>query len=222
MDINNRHQIWEIFILILSLYVLVEMSIEIISPFNQQLQGTLDLIDFFICCIFLGDFFYFWYKSENKPDYFKKHWIDFVSSIPYVTICRFLRIARIIRFIRLIKFFRGAKGIIPIIKWLTKNKLRNILVSYIFIFVIVWFYCSLAFFALAKGLNPNLHEYSDALWWAFTTATSIGNGKIISITKIGGFISIILTLFGMGLFSLITAELSARFVSIIKNTNNDK
>jgi voltage-gated potassium channel len=211
--------LWETFILLLSLYVLIELSIEIIIPLDSKTLLVLERIDFVICLFFLGDFFYFLSKADDKWTYFKKRWIDFLSSIPFVGVFRMLRITRIVRFVKLLKLLKllkGGKGLIPIVRWLLGNKLRNLLVSYILILVIVLFYSSLAFYSFEKDLNPNINEFFDAFWWAFITVTSVGYGDIFPITKIGKVIAMILTLSGMGLFSVVTAELSAKFITYIK------
>ncbi|MDP4208773.1 MAG: potassium channel family protein [Bacteroidota bacterium] len=88
--------------------------------------------------------------------------------------------------------------------------------------MVVWFYLSLAFYAFEKDVNKNVHEYFDAIWWAFTTVTSVGYGDICPVTKVGRIITMILVLSGMGLFSLVTAELSANFITIIKKEHAQK
>lgn len=215
-EIKKPSVYWEIIILILSIYVFIELAIEVIYPFDQQTQTILDYIDLGICVIFLYDFFHFFFTSEDKWKYLKKRWIDFIASIPFIGVLRILRMARIFRAVRTLKVFKilkGLKSFAPIINWISENKLRNILVIYVFILVMIMIYCSIAFYNFEKNIN----EFFDAFWWSFTTVTSISYGDIIPITKIGKIIAMILSLAGMGLFSVITAELSANFYKIIKN-----
>ncbi|MGB5990219.1 MAG: ion transporter [Marinifilaceae bacterium] len=214
----KKQAIWEIFIMLLSLYVIAELSIEIISPFSYATQVILDWVDLGICMIFLLDFFYFLYYSDNKKQYFKRRWIDLLSSIPFGGILRAFRVARVLRFLKFIKLLRGVKGVLPIIRWLTANKLRSVLISYIAILIVLVFYASLAFYSIEKDANQNVNEFFDSIWWSFITLTSVGYGDIFPVTKAGKIIAMILTISGMGLFSLITAELSAKFLHYI-NTN---
>lgn len=207
---------WEIFILILSLYVIVELAFEIVYPFSQETINIFNIIDAILCTIFLGDFFYFLFKAEDKRLYLKKHWIDFVASIPFMTFLRVFRLARVIRIVRLL---RGFKGMLQLFRVLGTNKLQNILISYILILSLVLLYCSLAFYSFEYGINTSVKTFFDAFWWGFTTLTSVGYGDIIPKTTEGRIIGMVLTLMGMGLFSLITAEIATSF---IRMTNKEQ
>jgi len=209
---------WEIFILILSFYVIIELAIEIIYQFDQQTIDIINSVDLVICLIFLGDFFYFLWKSENKKSYLKKHWIDFIASIPFMT---FLRVFRLARFIRIIRLLRGIKGLNQLVRIIGTNKLRNILFSYIAILVLVMSYSALAFYSFEKGINNMVNSFFDAFWWAFMTTTSVGCNDIIAKTTEGRIISMVLAVLGMGLFSLVTAELAAVLLKITKKTNDN-
>jgi len=158
-EIKKPSLYWEIIILILSIYVFIELAIEVIYPFDQQTQTILDYIDFGICVIFLYDFFHFLFTSEDKRKYLKKRWIDFISSIPFIGVFRILRIARIFRAIRILRVFKilkGLKSFAPIINWISENKLGNILVTYVFILVLIMIYCSIAFYNFEKNINENI------------------------------------------------------------------
>jgi len=214
-----KNKKWEFFILILSFYVIIELAFEIIYQFNQQTIDLINTIDLAICVIFLGDFFYFLRKSENKKNYLKKHWIDFVASIPFMT---FLRVFRLVRVMRIIRLLRGLKGFNQIIRLIGTNKLQNILISYIVILILVMGYCSLAFYSFEKGVNNNVNNFFDAFWWAFITTTSVGYGDISPVTTEGRIIAMILALLGMGLFSLITAEIATVLMKISHKSDDQK
>jgi voltage-gated potassium channel len=215
-----KKKYWDIFILILSLYVIIELAVELIHPFSEKTIEIINFIDLIICIIFLGDFFFFLWKSENKSRYLKKHWIDFISSIPFMS---FLRTFRLVRAIRIIRLLRGFKGIIQIFRLLGTNKLQNILISYILILILVMLYCSMAFYTFEQNVNPNVHNLFDAFWWAFITITTVGYGDIYPSTTEGRIVAMVLSLGGMGLFSLVTAELSTILLKISqKQSDNEK
>ena len=222
LDKKSRQFSWEYFMLMLSLYVLIELTIEIIYPISEPTLRLLEKIDFIICIIFQIDFFYFLYHSDNKKKYLKTRWIDFVSSIPFIGLLRCFRLAKVIRVVRLLRVFRilrASKAILYIIRWLSNNKMISVFVSYILILTIILFFSSLAMYSIEKDINDNINEFFDAFWWSFITVTSVGYGDIYPVTKLGKVIAMVLTLSGMGLFSLITAELSAKFICQIRKGN---
>jgi voltage-gated potassium channel len=61
----------------------------------------------------------------------------------------------------------------------------------------------------AKILNPG-----DALWWAFTTVTTIGYGDVYPVTGEGRLITAILIIFGVTMVSTLTATFAAWILSL--------
>lgn len=211
--------LWESFILLLSIYVIIELGYEVIYPLSDAAIWWVNAIDLVICAIFIGDFFYFLYHSDNRKAYFKRYWVDLLASIPFMT---FFRAFRLVRAVRIIRMLRGIKALIPIIRRIGMSRTQNILISYVIILTIVMMYCSLAFYSFEKGVNPNVNEFFDAIWWAFISITSVGYGDIYPLTFEGRMIGIVLTLLGMGLFSLITAGLASSFLQASQRENMRK
>ena len=66
---------------------------------------------------------------------------------------------------------------------------------------------------LISGLDPAVASIWDGIWWAWVTVTTVGYGDIVPQTAAGRFFGALLILFGIGLFSLLTANFSAFFVA---------
>lgn len=60
------------------------------------------------------------------------------------------------------------------------------------------------FYYLEKGANQKLHHFIDAIWWAFSTATTTGYGDITPVTMWGKVLGILLMLMGTALFAMYT------------------
>jgi voltage-gated potassium channel len=56
-----------------------------------------------------------------------------------------------------------------------------------------------------KGHNDKIQTYLDALWWSFSTTTTVGYGDITPITIIGRLLGIGLMLVGVAIFGVYTA-----------------
>ncbi len=66
------------------------------------------------------------------------------------------------------------------------------------------------FYQYEMGVNPNVHNLFDVIWWGLTTVTTVGYGDIIPVTVMGRVAGIFLMLTGLLLF----IGFSALFVSI--------
>jgi voltage-gated potassium channel len=64
---------------------------------------------------------------------------------------------------------------------------------------------SYLFYFLEKDTNPLLGSFLDALWWGFSTATTVGYGDTVPITSFGKIVGILLMLIGTALFATYTA-----------------
>lgn len=69
-------------------------------------------------------------------------------------------------------------------------------------FILIFSYI---FYLLEQEANNKITSYLDAVWWAYSTATTVGYGDIIPVTIIGKILGIILMLSGTGLYATYTA-----------------
>src|SRR5208282_3565148 len=62
----------------------------------------------------------------------------------------------------------------------------------------------------ARG--SNIHNYSDALWWAIVTVTTVGYGDRFPVTEGGRAVAVILMLVGIGLIGVLTDTVASVFI----------
>lgn len=62
----------------------------------------------------------------------------------------------------------------------------------------------------------NIHTFSDALWWAATTVTTVGYGDRYPITAAGRIVAGGLMLVGISLLGVVTAAVAAWFISLTR------
>ena len=129
---------YDLLMFILSLYVLIEISIEFVVKFPSQLTLITSWIDNLICILFLIDWIYYLISAPKKRTYLFTHIFDLISSIPSVPGLR------IFRFLRILRFLRGFKGIIKLWKLANKKPMESSLISYVVYMVTISFYCTLA------------------------------------------------------------------------------
>lgn len=100
----------------------------------------------------------------------------------------------------------------------TKVLLKTIRNPALMYFIIVGNFllaCSiLIFFHAEHGNNPDVKTYWDAVWWGFTTITTVGYGDVVPVTIQGRIVSILLMVIGVSFFASFTALFVTTFVRL--------
>jgi voltage-gated potassium channel len=70
-------------------------------------------------------------------------------------------------------------------------------------------------------LGANINSYSDALWWAMTTITTVGYGDRYPVTGQGRFVATGLMLAGIALLGIVTASLASWLIERVREAEAD-
>ena len=193
-------------ILVLSIYVVLELYISSIYQFSKPTLVLFERIDFAICLIFLTDFFYYLYKSENKKIFLKGHWIDFISSIPFVGV---LRIGRFVRIVRVFRLIRSGK---VFYEYINKNKSYSTLQVILMLTGLLILLSSISVFTIENPVNPEFGSLLDSFWWSVVTLSTVGYGDVVPITPEGKVFSVMLIGMGIVLIGTLTGFLTDYFI----------
>ncbi len=183
-------------ILILSFYVLFSLVVITFFSVTPEIQKILSQIDNFICIVFLIEFFYRFYKAPSKLQFLKWGWIDLISSIPFID---FLRVGRVLRLLRLLRILRAFKSIKHIVEHVYKDKSKGLLSTVGVIAFLMVLFSSVTILQVETAPNSNIKTAEDALWWSYTTLTTVGYGDKYPVTTEGRLIAAILMTTGVGL-----------------------
>ena len=194
---EEKFSLFQIIILVLSLYVLVTFAISTFVQLSPEVARLLDYLDFGICCIFLLDFFVRFYKAENKLQFMKWGWIDLLSSIPAIDFLRAGRILRVIRLFRLLRAFRSSK---VLLSYVFRKKSQGVFTTAAIIAILMLIFSSIAILQVETAVNSNIKTAEDALWWSYVTITTVGYGDKYPVTTEGRIIAAVLMTVGVGLF----------------------
>jgi voltage-gated potassium channel len=214
MDNSNTNakkeiKLFNILILILSVYVLISLLVSVIFELSEELSILLGYIDNFICIVFLIDFWIRFKKADNKLEFMKWGWIDLIASIPFLD---FARAGRVIRLIRLVRVFRALKSTKLIYEHIAQNKKQSVLTSVALISILMIIFSSIAILQFETDINSNIKTAEDAIWWSYVTITTVGYGDKFPITTEGRIIGAILMTTGVGIFGTFTALVSSWFM----------
>ncbi len=207
---REKLSIFQLFLLVLSVYVLGALFVQSMFTISPEMSGMLDNIDFFICLIFLSDFFYRLYHAKSKLRFLRWGWIDFISSIPMLNIFRTGNMFRIVRVLRLLRAFRSIK---ILLKYLMRNRGKNTFVTVAAVSCLITMSAAILILNVEKeDSNANIKTPSDALWWSIVTITTVGYGDRYPVTDTGRIIAAVLMTAGVGLFGTFTGFVASMFV----------
>ena len=197
-----------VFLSLVSVFLLVyEFSVELSSEQIRQIHN-LDLI---IVCIFLFDFFIGLIIYPNRGRYLKNNWLDLFSSIPITDglfrSLRVLRLLRLIRVVRLIQVRRLGKKAYDVV---SIESAKYIYLTAVTSAVILS--SAISFFTLEVGVNPNVNNFYDAIWWTVAVVT-VGPAEIHPVTWEGRLIGMFLMIFGVVLVATLAGFVGHYFLS---------
>jgi voltage-gated potassium channel len=139
----------------------------------------------------------------------KLGWIDLLSSIPAVDITRAGRIFRVIRIIRILRAFKSAKILAGFI---FKSKTRGAMVTVGIIALLTLIVSAIAILQVECLPESNIKTAEDALWWAYTTMTTVGYGDKYPITTFGRIIASAVMTIGVAICGTFTAYIASWFL----------
>ncbi|MBL7047002.1 MAG: potassium channel family protein [Candidatus Marinimicrobia bacterium] len=198
---------FEKLIFVLSSYVVVELYVGSLIVYSQVVQLWIGRFDFLICILFLYDFFSGLYKSENKGQFLKGHWVDFISSIPMVG---FLRVGRVVRIIRVLRVLRSGR---VLYRFLNKERSFSTFGYVVLLNILFILLSSLSLYQLEHQINPDIQTLGDSVWWSVITTTTLGFVRdVVPLTIEGKVFSVILIGMGILLFGTFTGMVTDYFV----------
>lgn len=186
-------------------------------PYGVLNLGTLIPIEIAITAIFAAEFSGRFYAAPSRGAYLRRHWIDLLALLPAIRYLRFLRLgrliyvlqaARVLRLGMLIRFLAEFDRVGNRVRWIaSKNGVHIILLAAVGFVIIggslVW--------EIEHTSNPAFANFGDAVWWAFSTMTTVGYGPGPA-TVPGRLIAAVIMVIGIGCFGLITATVATYFI----------
>jgi voltage-gated potassium channel len=198
--------IYQLTMLALSIYVLSILVIEAFFVSDPEIRLVLQYIDFFICLLFLLDFFINLYMAESRLAYMKWGWIDLLASIPMVDPLRWGRLARVVRILR---FVRAIKSVKLLVQSIQRSKFESLTVIVIFVTFISFSVCSSLILEFEREYHSDIDTAQEALWWSFL---NIMNAKVSldqAQSTEGVFLTVVLNQVGLLLFAYFNAIIVA-------------
>ena len=108
-------------------------------------------------------------------------------------------------------------------KMLTYQLAQNTLLFTLIIALILIFTIALLVLK-AEQSNPhaNITTYTNAVWWAFVTITTVGYGDYYPVTNLGRILALILMFSGLGIIGVLSSYLASMFISLQRRRERKK
>lgn len=201
--VANHGMAWELTFAVLAiLYVAIGFAQDTATTPPPALQAA----ELALTLIFVAEFATRIGASRNRGRYLFDHLLDLVALIP---IARGVRVFRLLRLLRLVRAFTGFRRAFLQVERVANHHGLGTL-------VIAWFgtmlLCSWAFLLAESGSNPLVDDAGDAMWWGLMMLTG-GPSTVQAVTPEGQWITAILLVVGVGLFTAITAALVSFLVA---------
>jgi len=140
--------------------------------------------------------------------------IDLLAILPYY---RPLRILRILMLFRLFKLLRYANSIKQFGEVFIEKRFEFFTLAIMF-FMAVAFGSTIIFIYEGAGVNDNIHNFFDAVYWSVITISTVGFGDISPVTIEGRVATLFLVIDGLGVIafftSIVTTALGARIIAL--------
>ena len=193
--------------------LLIALSYEILQGNHTRFTQGYMTLQLIVCAIFLLDFAVRISTEEQKWRFLRQNLLFLVLSIPYLNIVDWLDVPPPRQWsivLTAIPILRMLLAVYLVAQWIIKDGIKRLFVAYAFTLLLFTYLSSLIFYDFEFGINSELNDFGDALWWAFMNMTTVGS-SIIPITAIGKTLAILLPLLGMMILPLFTIYISNIF-----------
>ncbi|MGZ3115273.1 potassium channel family protein [Streptomyces sp. H62] len=171
---------------------------------NSSASGSLTracaLAEWLVWAAFVVDYVVRLVLSEDRRRFVRTHWLDLCAvALPM------LRPLRLLRLVSTLLLVGRRARMAPQIR----------LTTYVAGAVVgLLMFGSLAVLSVERDApGGNIRTLGDALWWSFTTMTTVGYGDHAPTTGVGRLLAVGLMLSGIALLGVVTANIAAWFLA---------
>ncbi|WP_297979692.1 ion channel [uncultured Methanobrevibacter sp.] len=215
---KNKNNIFTIGLSILIIFDIIFLIFSLAYNLSDSVYFNIILFDTFVCILLLIEFFSRFSKSGERKKFIINNFSELYPAIPFdlIFIPILIIVPELAGLLILLKFIKIILLAYQFFKTIGVFLKDTYLDEIFAIFIIVIVASTLALYLF----DPSMTDLFDSLWFVIVTLTTVGYGDILPSTAIGKYISILLLIFGVLIFSAVTAAMASYFMKkLITNEN---
>lgn len=189
-------------------YALLLIAIALLFEWQLQQTGIHNerswrIFNWVIWLFFVTEFTALLFMIRNKHRFVRENWflvVIIIAGLPFL-----LNISSLMVFFRLLRPLLAIMLMIPalglLLRFFVDGRLMTTLIAATIIVIF--------FGVLVAGVDPNIRNAWDGIWWALATVSTVGYGDVVPVTFLGRLIGGVLVFLGLGIFVVITANFLA-------------
>jgi voltage-gated potassium channel len=198
----------EVPLLVLAVLMVPLLVVPLVVGLPRGVERTFVALDWFVWAAFAFEYVVRLALTDRRWRFVRREWPDLlIVVLPFLRPLRVVRSARALRLLRLTRLVAAlGKAGQEVRRLLVRHKLHYTLL----VTLIVVIGAAALVLAVEGGRSGGIDRYTDALWWAVTTvSTGTAYGDAFPVTPAGRGIAFFLTVTGLALFGVLTANLAA-------------
>src|SRR2546428_11198490 len=200
--VDHYRQRWDVMMAVLTVLYVALGFFE-----DPQRWNAAEVVVWALSGLFFLEFLLRFLDDSRPLIYLRDHWIDLVTSFPAVGPLRLLRLLRLLRVFnsaRILRRLAADKGDAS-----TTAGLR-FLATTVFVF---WLLAGYAFYVTELNQPRSMvHSFTDALFLAFTTSTTVGFSPVKAVTYEGQIVAGFVIFLGLGLLAAASSRLTSLWI----------
>ncbi|WP_371529392.1 potassium channel family protein [Streptomyces sp. NBC_01283] len=188
-------------LLVLAVAFAVAYAVPIVAPDASEGVGTTcTVVEWIVWASFAADYLVRLYLTDHRKQFVRSHWLDLCAVL--LPMLQPLRLLRLVSTLMLV----GRRA-----RMASQIQLTTYVAGAV---VGLLMFGSLAVLSVEReSPNGNIKTLGDAVWWSFTTMTTVGYGDHAPTTGLGRILAVGLMLSGIALLGVVTANIAAWFIA---------
>ncbi|WP_155053887.1 potassium channel family protein [Streptomyces blattellae] len=188
-------------LMVLAVLFAVAYAVPIVATSaGRSLTAACTVVEWVVWGAFAADYLVRLWLAPHRGEFVRRHWLDLCAVV--LPLVQPLRLLRLVSTVMLV----GRRA-----RMASQIQLTTYVAGTV---VALLMFGSLAVLSVEReSPNGNIKTLGDAVWWSFTTMTTVGYGDHSPTTGLGRILAVGLMLSGIALLGVVTANIAAWFIA---------